>query len=74
VATHLQDFLPPDCVIAPEVRVTCDPHGGWRVDAIRAGRVVASRHCHDWHRVESVRDELASELEVAEAPVPAHTR
>jgi hypothetical protein len=44
------------------VEVTRDPDGGWRIDALRDGRVVATRHSDDWHRVERARRALAAGL------------
>jgi hypothetical protein len=59
VTTHALDVLAPDPPRTREVHVTCDPHGGWQVDALVDGRVVATRHCSDWHRVERARRTLA---------------
>jgi hypothetical protein len=63
VLTHPPDSLALDPAGSLEVHVTRDPHGGWQIDALRDGRVVASRHCDDWHRVERVRHELAAGLQ-----------
>ena len=38
-----------------------DP-GGWDVTATLDGRIVASRHCRDWHRAERARSAATSEL------------
>jgi hypothetical protein len=54
--------------------VTWEPRGGWRVDALRNGRIVASRHCDDWHRVERARDALAAELQDTPAAAMAPAR
>jgi hypothetical protein len=59
VSTHAHDVLAPDPPRPPVVHVTCDPRGGWQVDALVDGRIVASRHCNDWHRVERARRALA---------------
>ena len=48
-----------------DVRVTWDPRGGWDVSALQGGRVVASRHCDDWHRVERVRQSLPETIRSA---------
>ena len=67
MSTHTHDVLAPDLPRPRHVNVTRDPHGGWQVDALVDGRVVATRHCDDWHRVERVRRTLA------EAPPPEPT-
>lgn len=59
MSTHAHDVLAPDPPRPPVVHVTSDPHGGWRVEALVDGRIVASRHCSDWHRVERARRTLA---------------
>jgi hypothetical protein len=64
VVTHALDVQAPDPPMPREVHVSCDPHGGWQIDALVDGHVVASRHCDDWHRVERAR------LLLAEAPPP----
>ena len=61
--THPLDRPALDPAGSLEVHVTRDPHGGWRIDALRDGRVVASRHCDDWHHVERVRHGLAAGLQ-----------
>jgi hypothetical protein len=48
-----------------EIHVCSD--GGWNVTAIVDDKVVATRHCHDWHRVERTRRLLESELEIHSA-------
>jgi hypothetical protein len=67
VSTHAHDVLAPQPPMPPQVQVTSDPHGGWQVDALVDGRVVATRHCDDWHRVERVRRTLA-EARLPEQP------
>jgi hypothetical protein len=62
LATHALDVLAPDPPIPCDVHVTRDPHGGWQIDAFVDGRVVATRHCDDWHRVERARRTLAQAL------------
>ena len=59
MTTHVLDVLALDFPRTREVHVTCDPHGGWQIDALIDGRVVATRHCSDWHRVERARRALA---------------
>jgi hypothetical protein len=59
VSTHATEVVAEQSQTAPEVHVTWDPHGGWQVDALVDGRIVATRHCDDWHRVERVRRTLA---------------
>jgi hypothetical protein len=44
------------------VRVSSGQTGGWDVTATLNGRVVASRHCDDWHRTERARLALTTEL------------
>ena len=68
MSTHALDVLAPDPPISLEVQVTCDPEGGWRINALRDGRVVATRHSDDWHRVERVRRVLAAGLTSAPQP------
>jgi hypothetical protein len=68
VSTHAHDVLAPDPPRAPIVHVTCDPHGGWQVDALLDGRIIASRHCSDWHRVERARRALAQARPLEPAP------
>lgn len=60
MTNYARDVLAPDPSRPPDVRVTNDPHGGWQVDAVVDGRVVATRHCDDWHRVERARRTLAA--------------
>jgi hypothetical protein len=55
-----------------EVHVSSDPHGGWQIDALVDGRVVASRHYDDWHRVERARRTLA-EAQPPERPLARMT-
>jgi hypothetical protein len=43
-----------------EVHVCND--GGWDVTAVVEDKIVAIRHCDDWHRVERTRSRFASEL------------
>jgi hypothetical protein len=50
---------------AVDVRVTLAPDGGWDVSVLQGGRVVTSRHCDDWHRVESLRESLPETLRPA---------
>jgi hypothetical protein len=60
---------------ALHVEVTWDPQGGWLVEARRGRRLVASRHCDDWHRVERARLALATEPQPAsDGTPPAETR
>lgn len=62
---ELPDIHPdrrPGCV---EIHVCRD--GGWDVTAIVDDKVVATRHCHDWHRVERTQRLLESELEISPA-------
>jgi hypothetical protein len=68
VSTHAHDVLAPSPPRSLEVHVTCDPEGGWRINALRDGRVVATRHSDDWHRVERVRRALAAGLTSAHQP------
>jgi hypothetical protein len=68
VATPSRDVLPPESPSTLDVQVNWDRQGGWRVDAVRDGHVVASRHCDDWHRVERVRAALAAEHRATAAP------
>ena len=68
--THAHDVLAPDPPTSLGVEVTRDPEGGWRIDALRDGRVVATRHSDDWHRVERMRRALAAGL----ASAPEHQR
>ena len=42
-----------------DVGVALAPSGGWQVTATLDGRVFATQHCDDWHRVERVRDRFA---------------
>jgi hypothetical protein len=35
-------------------------HGGWNVTATVDGRVLATRHCGDWHRAERVCQQMKS--------------
>ena len=56
---RMDEVLAADAPRALDVQVSCDPRGGWQVDALVDGRVVATRHCDDWHRVERVRRTLA---------------
>jgi hypothetical protein len=72
VSTHTHDVLAPDPPRPLEVHVTCDPRGGWQVDALIDGRVVATRHCDDWHRVERVRRTIA-EARSPERPLAGAT-
>ena len=44
------------------VEITGGHSGGWDVTATLNGRVVASRHCDDWHRAERARASLTTEL------------
>ena len=44
------------------VQVSGGQVGGWDVTATLDGRVVASRHCDDWHRAERARAALTTEL------------
>ena len=44
------------------VEITGGDPGGWDVTATLDGRVVASRHCRDWHRAERARAALTTEL------------
>jgi len=44
------------------VQVTGGQMGGWDVTATLNGRVVARRHCGDWHRAERSRAALTTEL------------
>ena len=67
---HEPDVVAPDPPSSLDVQVTCDPEGGWRIDALRDGRVVATRHSDNWHRVERMRHALAAELSSA----PEHQR
>jgi hypothetical protein len=48
---------------AGRVGVAPAPRGGWDVTATVGDRVVARRHCRDWHRTERAVRELASALE-----------
>ena len=70
--THAHDVLAPDPPTSFGVEVTRDPEGGWRIDAHRDGRVVATRHSDDWHRVERIRHALAAGL--TSAPEHPHRR
>jgi hypothetical protein len=72
VFTQAHDVLAPDPPTTLGVEVTRDPEGGWRIDAIRDGRIVATRHSDDWHRVERMRHALATGL--ASAPEHLHRR
>ena len=60
--THAYDVLAPDPPTPLDVQVTRDATSGWRINALRDGRVVATRHADDWHRVERVRRALAAGL------------
>ena len=40
MSTHAHDVLAPSPPRSLEVHVTCDPEGGWRINALRDGRVV----------------------------------
>jgi hypothetical protein len=62
VFTQAHEVLAPDPPKSLGVEVTRDPEGGWRIDALRDGRVVATRHSDDWHRVERMRHALAAGL------------
>ena len=68
--SRAHDVLAPDPPTSLGVEVTRDPEGGWRINALRDGRVVATRHSDDWHRVERARRTLASDL----APALEHQR
>jgi hypothetical protein len=43
------------------VHVSLAVHSGWEVTATVDGRVVATRHCSDWHRVEYLCSQLRDE-------------
>jgi hypothetical protein len=60
VSTHAHDILAPDPPISIDVQVICDPEGGWRINALRDGCVVDTRHSGDWHRVERACRALAA--------------
>jgi hypothetical protein len=47
---------------AGHVAVSSAEDGGWDITATLDGRVVASRHCYDWHRVERARKWVETEL------------
>jgi len=78
VVTPALDVLAPDPPMTREVHVTSDPQGGWQIDALVDGLVVATRHCDDWHRVERVRRTFAEarppDRPLARATVPAGRR
>jgi hypothetical protein len=74
VSIHAYDTLAPDPPKAIEVQVIEDPHGGWQVNALRDGRVVATRHSDDWHRVERARRALAAGRPPSPAGAAAGTR
>ena len=44
------------------VEISAGDPGGWDVTATLDGRVVASRHCRDWHRAERARAAATSDL------------
>ena len=44
------------------VDITGGDPGGWDVTATLDGRVVATRHCRDWHRAERARAAVTGEL------------
>ena len=60
--THASNVLAPDPPTSLDVQVTRDAKSGWRINALCDGRVVATRHADDWHRVERVRRALAAGL------------
>jgi hypothetical protein len=56
VSTHLMTVPSADAHgHTARVQVTGGQVGGWDVTATLNGRVVASRHCDDWHRTERAR-------------------
>jgi hypothetical protein len=44
------------------VDVCATEGGGWNITATFDGRLIASRHCHDWHGVERACKWVQSEL------------
>ena len=63
MATH-SDKVPSVDALGHTARVeisAVDP-GGWDVTATLDGRIVAARHCRDWHRTERARAAMTSEL------------
>jgi hypothetical protein len=45
------------------VDISASERGGWNVTATLDGRVMAIRHCGDWHRVERACIRMESELQ-----------
>lgn len=45
------------------VDVSASECGGWNVTATLDGRLLAIRHCDDWHRVERARAWMESKLQ-----------
>jgi hypothetical protein len=47
-------------VTTGEVNIALAKNGGWDLTVVVHGRVVARRHCAEWHHVEDTREWLAS--------------
>jgi hypothetical protein len=61
VSTRLNSLPADSQTHVTYVQVSLAACRGWDVTATVEGRVVAVRHCRDWHRVEHVRSQLRSE-------------
>jgi hypothetical protein len=70
VTIHSTEAIPVDDVRLRQVHVSNAPNGGWNVIGTVDGRVVDTRHCEDWHRVERARREMGWKM-VTDSPLSA---
>jgi hypothetical protein len=64
VAPHSFDRSASEEKHVEDVRILATRDGGWDVTALLDDRVVATRHCTDWHRAERARRQLEFMLHV----------
>ena len=57
----LLDTNAADSQVETNIDVSLAADSGWNVTATVDGRVVAARHCNDWHRVERLCLQLSGE-------------